>query len=70
LPETVLSPQGVLMEVSNDAFIDYEEWMVILYDDILMCANTINVAYEAYVKLKLVLQRSHDFNIILKMSET
>ena len=55
MPETVLSPQGVLMKVSNDALIDYEEWMVILYDDILMCANTINVAYEAYVKLKLVL---------------
>jgi hypothetical protein len=67
LPETVLSPQGVLMEVSNDAFIDYEEWMVILYDDILMCANTINVAYEAYEKLKLVLQPIHSLSIALKI---
>ena len=43
------------MEVSNDAFTDYREWMVKLYDDILMCANTMDVAYEADVKLKLVL---------------
>ena len=68
LQETVLSPQGVLMKVSNDAFTDYEEWMVILYDDnILMCGNTMDVAYEA---LKEVLQRVHNLSIVLKMLRT
>jgi hypothetical protein len=57
------------MEVSNDAFTDYEEWMVILYDDILMCGNTINVAYEAYENLNLVLQWVHNLSIVLKMSK-
>ena len=58
------------MEVSNDAFTDYEEWMVILNDDILICANTIDVAYEAYEKLKLVLQPIHHLSIALKMLKT
>ena len=45
------------MKVSNDAFTDYEEWMVILYDDnILMCGNTMDVAYEA---LKEVLHNEY-----------
>ena len=70
LPETVLSAQGVLMELTNDAFTDYEEWMVILYDDILMCANAINVAYKVYENLRLVLQRVHNLSIALKMFKT
>jgi hypothetical protein len=44
--------------------------MVILNDDILICANTIDVAYEAYEKLKLVLQPIHHLSIALKMLKT
>ena len=59
--------QGVLMEFTNDAFTDYKKWMVILYYDILMCVNTMDVAYEA---LKAVLQRVHNLSIVLKMLRT
>jgi hypothetical protein len=67
LPEGVSPAQGVLMKFMKEAFSDYEEWMVVLYDNILVCANTMD---EAYNKLKLVLQRAHDLNIVLKMSKT
>jgi hypothetical protein len=67
LPETVSPAQGVLMELTNNVFTDYEKLMVIFYDNILMYANAMDVTYEA---LKAVLQQTHDFNMALMMSKT
>ena len=40
--------------------------MIVLYDNILILANTFD---EAYDKLVLVLQKASEFNIILKMAK-
>ena len=41
--------------------------MIVLYDNILILANTFD---EAYDKLVLILQKALEFNIILKMAKT
>ena len=67
MPEGCSPSQGVLMTFMKEAFIEYENWMIVLYDNILVLANTFDEAYE---KLVLVLQKALEFNIILKMEKT
>jgi len=50
----------------KESFTDYEEWIVVLYHNILPRSNMIDEACE---NLKLVLQQLHNLNIVLKMSK-
>ena len=63
----VLPALDVLMKFMKITFTDYEEWIVVLYHNILACSNTIDEAYE---KLELVLRLVHNLSIVLKMSKT
>ena len=67
MPEGCSPAQGVLMTFMKEAFIEYEDWMIVLYDNILVLANTFDEAYE---KLELVLKKAAEYNIILKMAKT
>ena len=55
------------MTFMKEAFIEYEDWMIVLYDNILVLANNFE---EAYDKLVLVIKKASEYNIILKMAKT
>ena len=61
--KNVLLAQDILMKLVKVTFTDYEEWIVVLYHNILACSNTMEEIYE---KLKLVLQRVHNLRIVFK----
>ena len=67
LPEGVSPASGVLMMVMSEIFSDYTEWMIVIFDNMLILANDYN---DAYTKLELVLIRCKEYNVVLKLSKS
>ena len=67
LPEGVAPASGILMAVMTDIFADYTEWLIVIWDNILLCATSYEDAFE---KLKLVITRCKERNIFLKLSKS
>jgi len=55
------------MMVMTEIFSDYTEWMIVIFDNMLILANDYN---DAYTKLELVLIRCKEYNVVLKLSKS
>ncbi len=67
LPEGVAPASGVLMCVMDEIFSEFREWMIVIWDNMLICAEDYEDAYE---KLVLVIRRCKQRNIFLKLSKS
>ena len=67
LPEGVAPASGILMSVMSDIFSDYSEWLIVIWDNILVCAMDYN---DAFAKFQLVVDRCRERNIYLKLSKS
>jgi hypothetical protein len=67
LPEGVGPASGLLQMIVSDIFKDFSDWIVVIFDNFLICANDYEDAYE---KLKKILKRCEEYNVILKYSKS
>ena len=67
IPEGVPPASGILQQTMETVFAGFEEWMIVLFDNLLILANDYQDGYD---KLAKVLQRCIDRNVILKFSKT
>ena len=67
LPEGVAPASGILQEVVRSIFEDFSDWIIVVYDNFLICAESHEDAKE---KLEKVLKRCADFNLILKFKKS
>lgn len=67
MPEGVSPASLILMKIMIEIFYDYLDWMIVIYDNILVLA----VDYvDAFEKLKLVTTRCLERNLYLKLSKS
>lgn len=66
LPEGVAPASGFLMFVMFEIFRDYLDFMVVIFDNLLICAYDYD---DAFIKLEKVLDRCIEKNIYLKLSK-
>ena len=67
MPEGVAPASGILMAVMSEVFEDYMEWMIVIWDNMLICAIDYD---DAFKKLQLVIERCRERNITLKLSKS
>ena len=67
LPEGVSPASAVLQKAVMSMFSDFEEWTIVIFDNILICAHDYD---DAYRKLELFLDRCIERNVILKFTKT
>ena len=61
MPEGRSPAQGILMTVMKEIFEDYEEWMIVIFDNMLILAHDYD---DAYNKLKIVLDRAYEQGLV------
>jgi hypothetical protein len=62
IPEGVSPGSGILM---RKILIDFSEWMIVIHDNLLVCAHDYD---DAYRKLQLVIDRAYERNLVLKIA--
>jgi hypothetical protein len=67
IPEGVPPASGILQQTMEAVFTGFEDWMIVLFDNLLILATDYQDGYD---KLAKVLQRCIDRNVILKFSKT
>jgi hypothetical protein len=67
LPEGVSPASGILQMIVQSIFSDYADWMIVIFDNFLILAHTVD---DAYAKLLKVLQRCKDRGIVLKFKKS
>jgi hypothetical protein len=67
IPEGVPPASGILQKTMESIFADFEPWMIVIFDNILVLAHDYQ---DAGKKLRLVLQRCLDRNVVLKFSKS
>ena len=67
LPEGVSPASLILMAIMYDIFVDYMEWMIVIFDNMLILAHNYEDAFQKLVK---VIERCKEKNIILKLSKS
>ena len=67
MPEGISPAIGILQKIVEEIFSDYEEWMIVIFDNFLVLCNSYE---DAYNKLELVLNRCKERNIVLKFSKS
>lgn len=67
IPEGVPPASGILQQTMEAVFAGFEDWMIVLFDNLLILATDYQDGYD---KLAKVLQRCIDRNVILKFSKT
>jgi hypothetical protein len=67
LPEGVSPASGVLHSTVAKIFAEYDEWMIVIFDNVLILANEYQEAYE---KLEMFLKKCDEYNIILKFAKS
>ena len=67
LPEGVAPASGVLMAVMTEIFADFLDWLIVIWDNILICASDYDDAYDKLVK---VIRRCREKNVFLKLSKS
>ena len=67
LPEGVGPASFILQKHLSSIFKIFEDWSIVLFDNILLLANDY---HDAYAKLELFLDRCIEYNIILKFAKT
>jgi hypothetical protein len=67
MPEGVSPASGVLMTVMREIFVDFEEFMIVIFDNMLILACNFNDAFD---KLKKVIKVCREKNVALKMAKS
>ena len=67
LPEGVGPASGILQSIVRRVFADFEDWIIVIFDDFLILANDYT---DAAAKLKQVLIRCRDNGLVLKMKKS
>ena len=67
LPEGVPPASGILQKFVSEAFADFEDWMLCIFDNILVLAHDYQDGYD---KVKKVLERCKERRIVLKFSKS
>jgi hypothetical protein len=67
MPEGIGPASGVLQKVVSEIFAPFEEWTVVIFDNILVLAHDYKDGYE---KLEKILDRCIERNVYLKFSKT
>ena len=67
MPEGVSPASGHLQRVVSEIFHDFSDWMVVIFDNLLVLAHD---HQDLYNKTKKVLQRCNDRNVFLKFSKS
>lgn len=67
LPEGVNIAPGILQMVVSEIFKEFDDWMIVIYDNFLVLANSYE---DLYSKLELVFQRCVQLNLQLKLKKT
>jgi hypothetical protein len=67
MPEGIGPASGVLQKAVSEIFSDFGEWMICIFDNLLILAMDFN---DAFKKLELVLDRCIERNVCLKFSKS
>lgn len=67
LPEGVSPASNVLQMYMDKIFADYSEWLLVIFDNLLVMAHSYDDLYD---KLELFLDRCIQYNLRLKLSKT
>ena len=67
LPEGCPNNSGLLQQYVTTIFSDFLTWMIVIYDNFLVCAHNPKDLYE---KCKLVLERCAEYRVTLKMAKS
>jgi len=67
LPEGVNIAPGILQQVVQEIFKDFEEFMIVIFDNFLVLADSYE---DLHKKLVLVLNRAREVNLQLKLKKT
>jgi len=67
MPEGISVGSGELQTMVKDIFGDFEEWTIVLFDNVLLLAHSYE---DAYNKLELFLKRCKEYNLFLKFSKS
>jgi putative transposase len=67
LPEGVSPASGILHSIVSDIFSEFDEWSIVIFDNVLLLANDYD---DAYKKLEIFLQKCDEFNVVLKFAKS
>jgi hypothetical protein len=69
MPEGVSPASGYLQLIMKDIFKDFDKegWLIVIFDNILVLADTYD---DAYSKFQRVIDRCHERNVVLKMAKS
>jgi phospholipid-translocating ATPase len=67
MPEGVPPASGILQTHMENIFSGFEEWTIVIFDNLLVLATNYE---DAYHKVELILNRCKDRNLVLKFSKT
>ena len=67
LPEGVGPASGILQSIVRRVFADYEDWIIVIFDNFLILASDYN---DAERKLELALIRCRQHGLVLKMKKS
>ena len=65
LPEGVGPASGILQAIVRKVFAEFEEWIIVIFDNFLILASDY---HDAVAKLQLLLQQCHKHRLVLKKS--
>jgi hypothetical protein len=67
MPEGIGPASGILQKHMSEIFADFDDWSIVIFDNMLILAHNYEDAYE---KVKVIFQRCIDRNLFLKFSKS
>lgn len=67
MPEGVPPASGILQKHMEDIFSGFEDWTVVIFDNLLVLADSYQ---DAFAKTEMILDRCRERNLVLKFSKT
>ena len=67
LPEGVGPASGLLQYFVREAFADFADWTIVIFDNFLILADSYE---DAYIKLQKIIDRCHEKRIVLKLKKS
>jgi hypothetical protein len=67
MPEGIAPATGILQETVKNIFADFEEWAIVIFDNMLILCTDPD---DAFRKFKLVIERCIERNLVLKMAKS
>ena len=67
VPEGIGPASGVLQHLVMNLFSDFDDWTIAIFDNLLVLAHSYD---DAFSKLKLIINRCNERNVVLKFSKS